>query len=93
MARIAIRLIITGLVQGVGFRWWARDQARRLGLDGWVRNRADGAVELIAAGPPQSVEPLAAACQKGPSAATVVSVERSQAIDPGPVGFAARPTA
>ena len=93
MNRIAIRLIITGLVQGVGFRWWARDEARRLGLDGWVANRADGTVELLVAGPVEAVERLATACQRGPSAARVDLVQRSEAVDPGAVGFAARPTA
>jgi acylphosphatase len=92
MARIAVHLIISGYVQGVGFRWWVRAQARRLGLSGWVRNRADGTVELTAAGPAEAVEQLAAACQRGPSAARVVSVERSAAADPGPGDFEARPT-
>jgi acylphosphatase len=93
MARTAIHLIISGCVQGVGFRWWVRGQARRLGLSGWVRNRADGTVELTAAGPAEAVEQLAAACQGGPSAARVDSVERSVARDPGLGGFEARPTA
>jgi len=92
MARIAVRLIIRGHVQGVGYRWWARREARRLGLDGWVRNRADGTVELIAAGPPAAVQLLADACRNGPSGAKVVAVDQSVAEDPGGQGFEERPT-
>jgi acylphosphatase len=92
-ARIALRLIIRGEVQGVGYRWWAREAAMRLGLSGWVRNRADGAVELLAAGPQAAIEQLAAACQDGPPPARVISVERFAAADPGPGRFEERPTA
>jgi len=90
MARIAIRLIIRGYVQGVGYRWWARGEARRLGVDGWVGNRSDGTVELIAAGPPAAVQQFEAACRRGPAAARVVAVERSAADDPGAAGFESR---
>lgn len=92
MARIAVRLIIRGDVQGVGYRWWACERARRMGLAGWVRNRADGSVELLAAGPPEAVERLADDCRSGPSAARVAEVERSPAEDPGAGGFDTRPT-
>jgi acylphosphatase len=90
MARIAVRLIIRGYVQGVGYRWWARGEARRLGVDGWVENRSDGSVELIAAGPPDAVRQLVDACRRGPSAASVVAVEQSGADDPGGRGFESR---
>jgi acylphosphatase len=93
MPRISVRLIIRGRAQGVGYRWWACSEAWRLGLSGWVRNRADGTVELVAAGPAAEVEQFAAACQTGPPTARVVSVERQEAIDPGPGGFKERPTA
>ena len=69
MDRIAIRLVITGRVQGVGYRWWAKGEARRLGLDGWVGNRRDGSVELVAAGPAAAVVELIQACWRGPVAA------------------------
>jgi acylphosphatase len=92
MDRITIRLIIRGRVQGVGYRWWAQATARRLQLDGWVRNRADGAVELLAAGPPAAVEQLLDACQHGPPSADVNSVERFEADDQDLDGFEARPT-
>jgi len=90
MARIAVRLIIRGYVQGVGYRWWARGEARRLGLDGWVENRPDGSVELMAAGSPEAVQQLEEACRKGPSAARVAAVERSAADDPELRGFEER---
>jgi acylphosphatase len=93
MTRIAVRLVIRGRVQGVGYRWWARGQARRLRLTGWVRNRADGTVELLAAGSPGAVAQLADACRHGPAAAEVASVERFDADDPGLDSFEERPTA
>ena len=92
MARQAIRLIIEGRVQGVGYRWWATNRAARLGLDGWVRNRRDGAVELLAIGEPAALERLAEACDGGPPAAFVERVERLQAEDDGSRGFEQRPT-
>ena len=92
MARAAMRLIIQGRVQGVGYRWWAVGQARALGLDGWVRNRRDGPVELLAIGEPGSLDALAAACRDGPPAARVSAVSRSAAEDDGSAGFDERPT-
>ena len=92
MDRIAVRLLIHGRVQGVGYRWWTRTQALRLNLDGWVRNRADGSVELLAAGSQADIEQFIALCRLGPRAAAVTSVERFDAdIPPGP-GFDERPT-
>jgi acylphosphatase len=93
VGRVAVRLIIRGRVQGVGYRWWACGVAKGLGLSGWVRNRPDGTVELLAAGPAVDVEHLAAACQTGPSAARVDSVERHAATDPGLGRFEELPTA
>ena len=92
MARIAVRLVIRGRVQGVGYRWWARGQARRLKLAGWVRNRSDGTVELVAAGSPAAVERLAEDCRHGPTSAQVTSVERFEADDDDLDGFEERAT-
>lgn len=92
MPRVAVRLFIRGRVQGVGFRWWARGQARHLKLAGWVRNRSDGAVELLAVGSPAAVERLIEACRDGPHAAKVASVERFDAEDQDFEGFEERPT-
>jgi acylphosphatase len=92
MDRIAVRLIIKGSVQGVGYRWWARGEARRLGVDGWVRNRFDETVELVAAGPRTAVEAMIEACWSGPPSAAVHVVQRLEADDDGLAGFEERPT-
>lgn len=88
------RLLISGRVQNVFFRDWAVSQARALGIDGWVRNRADGRVELIAEGAVELVETLIARCREGPSAARVENVAVSKEAT-GEVlgGFTKRPTA
>jgi acylphosphatase len=93
MPRLAVRLTIAGRVQGVGYRWWARQEARRLSLDGWVRNRLDGTVELVAAGPPEAIDRLVQACRRGPPAADVLSVDRADTDEPVPSGFEERRTA
>jgi len=93
MNRIAVRLTIRGRVQGVGYRWWAQREARRLGLDGWVRNRSDGSVELLAAGPAEAVAELVELCRRGPSAARVTGVDQASAApDEALPGFDERPT-
>jgi len=67
---------ITGRVQGVGFRWWARSAADRLGLTGWVMNGADERmVELVAEGPSASLDQLERLLRQGPPGAVVDSVE------------------
>ena len=68
-------LRIAGRVQGVGFRFSAVDEARRLGLTGWVRNTYDGDVELIAEGDAQRLQQLVAWCRSGPPGARVTRVE------------------
>ena len=90
--RKSVRLVVTGRVQGVWFRGWTVEQAARLGLDGWVRNRADGTVEAVAAGAPAAVDALVEACRQGPPLARVMAVTVDPAEDPGPVGFSQRPT-
>ena len=68
---IARRLTIEGRVQGVGFRYALADQARARNLSGWVRNRRDGSVEALVAGPEADVEALIAWSHRGPPAARV----------------------
>lgn len=71
----ALRLVITGRVQGVGFRYSTCVQARRLGLRGWVRNRFDGSVEILVAGPAAACEALIGWARHGPPGAWVNAVE------------------
>jgi acylphosphatase len=77
LTTVVRRLVIKGRVQGVGFRYGLADEARALGLRGWVRNCRNSDVEAIVAGPAQSVDVLIAWAHKGPPAAKVstVSVE------------------
>jgi acylphosphatase len=82
------RVRIYGRVQGVFFRNWAMDRARTLGVRGWVRNRRDGSVELVAFGEDEAVEALTAACRTGPPAAQVERIEVEIAEGQGPpAGF------
>ena len=90
--RKAVTLRVTGRVQGVGFRWWTQHQAAALGLDGWVRNRTDRSVEVLAAGPSNAVDRLIALCHEGPDMARVDDVSVAQAADPGHVGFSLEAT-
>lgn len=78
---MSVRFIVTGRVQGVGFRWFVVRRARALGLGGYVRNREDGSVEVVALGETDAVEQLAAALAEGPAAARVTKVVRSEALD------------
>ncbi len=66
-----VHVLIEGRVQGVGFRAWVDLTARGLGLDGWVRNRRDGAVEAVFSGPSDTVGDMLAQCYSGPAAARV----------------------
>jgi len=75
MSRAILQVMIRGRVQGVGYRAWVEDEALRLGLEGWVRNRRDGTVEAVFSGEGAVVEQMIAACRRGPSAARVEAVD------------------
>jgi acylphosphatase len=84
----AVRLRITGRVQGVYYRASAEDEARRLGLVGWVRNEPDGAVAVLAQGDAAAVDTFIAWCRRGPPSARVAAVDvREEAAQPGLRGF------
>jgi len=87
MERSAVHLVVAGRVQGVAFRVHAIDEATRLGLSGWIRNRHDGTVEARAEGTPDAVDAFVAWCHRGPPAALVedvrVSPESPTGLDGG----------
>jgi acylphosphatase len=74
---VALRFLVYGRVQGVGFRWFVLREAERRGLRGFARNLRDGSVEVIAAGTPQALEELEGVLGRGPAQAQVERVERS----------------
>ncbi|MGC3997869.1 MAG: acylphosphatase [Anaeromyxobacter sp.] len=84
--RVRVEVIVSGRVQGVGFRWSTVDEARRLGLDGWVRNLPDGRVEAEAEGERPAVEALLRFLQRGPPGARVDDVEVRWGAPAGALG-------
>jgi acylphosphatase len=79
--------VIYGFVQGVGFRFGVERAARSHRVAGWVRNRADGAVEAVFEGEPQDVEALVDFCRRGPRGALVECVEVAEESAEGLSGF------
>ncbi|MBX4909596.1 MULTISPECIES: acylphosphatase [Rhizobium] len=75
----AVRVRISGRVQGVGFRMWTRDQALQLGVTGWVRNEADGSVTALIAGAGSAISTMLECLKRGPAGASVSSIETETA--------------
>ena len=92
MTRI-VHVVVRGRVQGVGYRAWTADAARALRLAGHVRNRRDGAVEVLLAGPTEVVETMLARMRAGPPAARVDDLAVEESSDNVPTGFAVLATA
>ena len=88
----ARHLVIAGRVQGVGYRDWLVEQARRHGLSGWVRNRRDGTVEALLAGEEGAVQAVLMACRRGPPLARVERIEERFDDAPPEPGFRRLPT-
>ncbi len=72
--KVTTHLQISGRVQGVGFRFYAQRKAQELGVTGWVRNRRDGSVEVMAQGAPEAVKAMIAWARRGPASAAVSEV-------------------
>jgi acylphosphatase len=84
---VAVEVVVTGVVQGVAFRWHAADKAQGLGVRGWVRNEVDGSVRAYAVGEDVAVSDFVAWCHHGPPSAVVRDVRVTPA-PPRPVrGF------
>jgi acylphosphatase len=77
--RVFRRYLVQGRVQGVGFRWFVEYEARRIGVGGWVRNRDDGAVEVLASGTDTQLNSLYDSLRQGPRAARIDRVEVDEA--------------
>jgi acylphosphatase len=86
----AVTVRVTGRVQGVAFRWYAVQEAERLGVRGWVRNEPDESVAAHLEGDKEAVEAMVAWCRRGPSSAVVRDVAVTDALPTGAVSFGIR---
>ncbi len=87
----ARRVVISGRVQGVGYRDWLVAEAQRTGVDGWVRNGPDGTVEALFYGETDVMEELLRACRRGPRNAVVSQIKEQWDEPPTEPGFARKP--
>jgi len=83
----AYRFVVEGRVQGVGYRYFALQEAQALGLAGFARNLADGRVEVLAEGPAEALASFEARLKEGPAFAKVTAVAKASAPDRGDEGF------
>ena len=74
-------VVVRGRVQGVGYRAFVEDEAYRRGLRGWVRNRRDGSVEAVFAGPRAAVESMVEACRRGPMSARISAIDQREGTE------------
>ncbi len=81
------QIVVRGRVQGVSFRAWTRAEALKRGLDGWVRNRADGSVEAVMAGSPDAIDAIIEVFRQGPPLAVVTDVIEIEAAETPAAGF------
>ena len=88
----SLRLRIEGSVQAVGFRFFAVTEARRIGLNGWIRNCSDGTVEALVSGATKAVEEFIGLCMRGPAGAVVKNIDLYNVEPPAEKGFYQRPS-
>ncbi len=88
----AMRVIVSGVVQGVGFRAFTARKAQSLGLHGWVRNRHDGTVEAVVAGEDKAVDSMLERLKEGPQGSAVSGIDVRPYTDPVAPGFETLPT-
>ena len=93
MAKEGAHLIVTGIVQGVGYRAWAQRTAKELSLTGWVRNLLDGRVELAVEGEKKKLDDFIHRAKKGPPTARVDNLQVRRTAALGVADFTTRPTA
>ncbi|MGN6514916.1 MAG: acylphosphatase [Rhizomicrobium sp.] len=86
------RVRIEGFVQAVGYRNFAIEHARKHGIDGWVRNRSNGDVEMLVHGEENAVNAFITACTRGPEGSRVASIDLEKAEPPEEKGFHRRPS-
>ena len=79
--RVIRHIVVRGRVQGVGYRAFVEDEARQCGLRGWVRNRRDGSVEAVFAGPVAGVEAAIETCRRGPFSARVSALDQREGTE------------
>ncbi len=89
----AVRVWVEVRVQGIGFRFWTSDQATALSLRGWVRNRVDGSVAAVFAGPAAAVAEMLRRCHRGPAFARIDGVAEAPEANPVGPGCHIAPTA
>ena len=87
-----VKVVVKGRVQGVLYRNWTVENARELGLKGWVRNRRDGAVEAVFSGSADKVEEMEQRCRRGPPDAMVTGFHVSPCSDDPGATFERKPT-
>jgi acylphosphatase len=91
-ATSTFRVRVEGFVQAVGYRNFTIEQAKKNGIDGWVRNRANGDVEMLVHGEENAVNAFITACTRGPEGSRVASIDLEKAEPPEEKGFRRRPS-
>jgi acylphosphatase len=86
----AVRVLVSGHVQGVGFRWAVEREAQRLGVAGWVRNLSDGRVEALFEGDQEAIDQVVSFCHRGPDTARVEAVDVNEVEPEGSEEFSVR---